>query len=195
MTHFTRLLAPITLLFITGCTQAPPQPYADAYQAALERYPGTTRITPDMTARFVRFFSHDNNDGATTDTPALDPTELYGEPLYFSDTLLTTENRSAALQHLNRVRSGTRSLMVTVLDTQVDGQDVYLVWHMRATFAPVRSPVTSTTLGMSHLRFDDTGRIIFQQDFWDSAEGLYRHVPVLGFLIDSIQGRFSRHDR
>jgi hypothetical protein len=55
----------------------------------------------------------------------------------------------------------------------------------------VRSQVTSNTVGVTHLRFDEAGRIILHQDFWDSAEGLYRHIPVLGSLIGVIRGRFD----
>lgn len=39
---------------------------------------------------------------------------------------------------------------------------------------------------MTHLRFDAAGRIIVHQDFWDSAEGLYRHFPLIGWLLRQI---------
>jgi hypothetical protein len=147
-----------------------------------------------MTERFARFFSHSSHTpeaGAGEGAPPLDPADLYGEPLYFSDTLLTTEDREAALRHLRRMRESTGALEVRVLDTQIDGEDAYLVWQMIAEFEPVARPVTSNTVGVTHLRFDDDGRIILHQDFWDSAEGFYRHVPVLGFMIDTIRGRFD----
>lgn len=172
-----------------ACTQSRPPDYADRYQAALARLPGTTAVTPAMTERFVAFFSHSEN-AAAANTPA-DPAELYGDPLYFSDTLLTTSDRDTALRHLRRMRDNAESLKVRVIDEQVSGQDVYLVWQMEAVFQPLGRPVTSNTIGVTHLRFDDAGRIILHQDFWDSAEGLYRHLPVLGSLIQTIRGRFD----
>lgn len=181
-------LTAVTLIGLAACSQAPREPYADAYQNALGRYPGTSPVTPAMTDRFVRFFSH---DGAGDDTP--DPADLYGEPLYFSDTLITTENREQAVAHLRRMHSGTEQITVSVMDTQIDGADVYLVWHMHATFKPLTRAVQSRTVGVTHLRFGPDERIIFQQDFWDSAEGLYRHLPLLGFLIDTVQERFNHH--
>ncbi len=181
------LPALVLLLGLAACSQNPQTPYAEAYRDALPRFEGTDKPTTEMVASFVTFFSH----GGGSDEPVPDPAELYGEPLYFSDTLVTTENREAALKHLRRMHTGTESLQVNVIDTQMDGQDVYLIWQMIATFQPVSSPVTSNTLGMTHLRFDADGRIILQQDFWDSAEGLYRHVPVLGRLIQAVQSRFA----
>lgn len=180
------LLLAIAAAALGACTQSRPSDYADHYQAALTRLSGTTDITPAMTERFVAFFTHEEEAEA-----AADPAELYGDPLYFSDTLLTTSDRDAALRHLRRMRDSAQSLKVRLIDQQISGQDVYLIWQMEATFQPVRRQVTSNTVGVTHLRFDDAGRIILHQDFWDSAEGLYRHVPVLGALINAIRGRFD----
>lgn len=176
-----------------GCS-TPSTPYAEAYRDALDRYQGTAAVTPAMTDRFVAFFSHQNGSPTSDEEAAPDAADLYGEPLYFSDTLLTSQDRSAVLRHLKRMRDNTRSVAVTVLDRQISGQDVYLIWHMTATFEPVASPVTSSSLGVTHLRFGPAGRIVLQQDFWDSAEGLYRHVPVLGGLIGAVKGRFEAPD-
>jgi hypothetical protein len=34
--------------------------------------------------------------------------------------------------------------------------------------------------GISELKQNAAGQIIFQQDFWDPANGLYRALPYLG---------------
>lgn len=188
-----RLIAIVALTAAAaGCSPTRGPGYADAYQAALVRIQGTSEVTDAMTDRFVTFFSHGSaGDGGE---PA-DPEALYGEPLYFSDTLLTTDDRATALAHLRRMHAGTESLDVTVLDRLVRGQDVYLIWQMTAVFTPVSGAVTSNTVGVTHLRFDADGRIILHQDFWDSAAGLYQHVPVLGGLIGAVQGRFQTHEK
>lgn len=178
------------LVTVAGCSQSDPDAYADRYTAALERLPGTTDVTPAMTERFVAFFSHDDAQPAA----AVDPDEMYGEPLYFSDTLVTTEERAVALRHLRRMRDGADGLQVTVIDELISGQDVYLIWQMRATFEALGREVVSNTVGVTHLRFDADGRIILHQDFWDSAEGFYGHVPVLGGLINTVRGRFANAD-
>lgn len=172
-------------VMLTACTGNRMPAYADAYREALDRHQGTTEITDAMTDRFAAFFSHRHGE------PAPEPGDLYGQPLYFSDTLLTTEDRGAVLRHVRRMHEGTSEMSVEVLDRLVEGQDVYLVWQMRATFRPGTGAVTSNTIGVSHLRFGTDGRIILQQDFWDSTEGLYRHVPILGGLVGLVRGRFS----
>lgn len=178
------LLAALTL---TGCSQTPPEPYAAFYERALERYPGSTPVTDASVDRFIDFFSHNS-------ASAVDPAALYAERFYFSDTLVTTNDPALALSHLRRMRSSAEELEVRLLNRLDDGADVYLVWQMRATFTPVRSPVTSITIGVTHLRFDDAGRIVLHQDFWDASEGFYQHVPVLGSVIHRIRRSFEHDD-
>jgi len=179
------LLLGVLLTAVAGCSQNSPGAYADRYAAALERLPGTTDVTPAMTERFVAFFSHDGT---------ADPGDIYGEPLYFSDTLVTTDERAVALRHLRRMRDAAGGLQVQVIEELVRGQDVYLIWQMHASFEALGREVDSNTVGITHLRFDEDGRIILHQDFWDSAEGFYGHLPVLGGLINTVKGRFADAD-
>jgi hypothetical protein len=180
---------------LSACSQTPGQPYADAYRSALEQIEGTTTISDDMLERFVVFFTHESpQDGGST-AALIDPGDMYGEPMYFSDTLVTTGNRAVALEHLRRMRDATGALRVTIIDTQVDGQDAYIVWQMVAVFEPVSRAVTSNTVGVTHLRFDEQGRIVLHQDFWDSAEGFYRHLPLVGRMLNTIRGSFAADER
>ena len=171
-----------------ACSQQGPAPYAERYAAALERYPGVAPASDESVDAFVQFFSgHAPGESPTAGA-------LYARELYFSDTLLTSELHEEVIAHLERMRTGADELAVTVLDHQVDGADVYLIWRMRAQFTPTWRTVESDSIGMTHLRFDADGRIVLQQDFWDSAEGFYRHLPVVGSLIDSVARRFSGDD-
>jgi len=175
-------LLPI-LITLGACAQQGAAPYAARYADALDRYPGVAPATSEPIDAFVRFFS---SHGAGAGPDARD---LYAPALYFSDTLLTSERHEEVVAHLERMGAG--ELAVTVIDTQIDGADVYLVWRMRASFTPIRNPVESDTIGVTHLRFDEAGRIVLQQDFWDSTEGFYRHLPVVGTLVTAIAGRFG----
>ena len=42
---------------------------------------------------------------------------------------------------------------------------------------------------ISQLRFDGDGRVAFHQDFWNAADGLYEHLPLLGNLIRRVKRR------
>lgn len=169
-----------------ACAQQVRVPYAERYSAALARYPGVPVADAAPIEAFVRYFS---SQGNPADRPAT--ADLYAPALYFSDTLLTSEDHNVVVAHLDRMHAGTGTLNVTVLDRQIDGPDVYVVWRMQARFKPARKEVTSDTVGVTHLRFDAAGRIVLQQDFWDSTEGFYRHLPIVGSLVNAIAGRFA----
>lgn len=36
---------------------------------------------------------------------------------------------------------------------------------------------------MPHVRFDAAGQVVLHQDFWDSAGGLFKQVPALGWML------------
>ncbi len=168
-----------------GCARTSSDAYAADYQQALTRYSGTTAVTEPMTDRFLAYFG----GGASSDV--IEAADLYAPDLYFSDTLLTSENQATVLAHLERMHQSSDGLTVRLMSRLVEGQDVYLIWRMQAAFSAAGRDVSSDTIGMSHLRFDPEGRIVLQQDFWDSAEGFYRHLPVLGGFISYIRGRFD----
>ena len=115
---------------------------------------------------------------------------VYADELYFSDTLAQLTTVDALIDHLAGVQSNAETLEVTVHDVVSSERGTYLRWQMVSTFRVLGRPVESRTIGVSMLRFDDDGRINFQQDFWDSAEGFYQHVPILGSVIRGIGGRF-----
>lgn len=181
-------LALLAALLLTGCTSGATQPYAVAYQKALIQYPGNADVPAAAMERFVHFFSSETTSAEAARTEAQ---LLYSDRLYFSDTLLTSEDKAQVVKHLTRMHASTDSLSVTLLDTQRDGADFYLIWRMTAAFSPVRGTVTSHTIGVTHLRFDPDQRIVLQQDFWDAGAGFYEHIPLLGNAMRAIRASFD----
>jgi hypothetical protein len=45
--------------------------------------------------------------------------------------------------------------------------------------------------GVTHLRFDATGRVVLHRDYWDVASELYARLPLVGPLTRWLQRRFS----
>ncbi len=44
-------------------------------------------------------------------------------------------------------------------------------------------PVAQVIRGVSHLKFDASGRVCWRRDYWDAAEEFYAKRPVIGGLI------------
>ena len=182
------------LLSLGGCALVSPTPplngeldgYPAAYRAALTDFPGGQDVAPETLARFEAFLR--NIGSADTHLRAA---ELYAEQLHFSDALLLATRRTQVVKHFKSIAEGGAEVDVDMLETLKKGADVYLIWHMRATFTPLRKTVESRTLGMTHLRFNDAGEVVIHQDFWDSGRGFYAHVPLLGAGVRAIGRRFT----
>jgi hypothetical protein len=43
--------------------------------------------------------------------------------------------------------------------------------------------------GVSYVVFDIDGRVVSHVDYWDAAQGLYEHLPVIGWILRSIRKR------
>jgi hypothetical protein len=41
---------------------------------------------------------------------------------------------------------------------------------------------------VSHVSFDDSGRVTAHTDYWDAAEGLYKRLPLIGVLMGWLGG-------
>jgi len=170
---------------LVGCSSAPPPDYPDAYHRALL----TTTPAPvpaDAADRFAALYERVDQPGYEERTRA-----FYAPQLYFNDTLTTLHSADQLVAHLGGMHDGGTRIDVEIEEALTNGRDLYLRWSMNAAFSVLGRPRTSSTIGFSHLRFDADGRVILQQDFWDPVQGLYRHVPVLGGLIDSVRRRFD----
>jgi hypothetical protein len=80
-------------------------------------------------------------------------------------------------------------MTVTFDDLAVSGKNYYFRWTMEARMKHLARGKTVTTIGVTLVRFDPKGRVLVHQDFWDSAQGVWDHVPVLGTVIRWIQSK------
>ena len=181
----------ILSLLVSGCAnvtapdEATPE-YPAQYRQALSEFAGRSDVAPVTIERFVDFLANlgDPSTGKTADS-------LYAEALHFSDALMVTRDKKTVVDHFTRLSNAGTRVDVQIHQTLQSDSDVYLIWSMQAHFTPFRTEVTSDTLGVTHLRFDDNGQVILHQDFWDSGLGFYSHIPVLGAGVRAVARRFT----
>lgn len=147
--------------------------------------PAGSAAEAEALARFARFFSSFAPDRVDKLVP-----ETYADDVYFNDTLKAIEGRAALSHYLRESAGAVEACRVEIQETTRTANDEHLVrWSMMIRFRKLRRGVDTWTVGMSHLRFDAGGRVVYQQDYWNAAEGIYQHVPVLGTMIRAIQRR------
>ena len=113
--------------------------------------------------------------------------ETYAEKLYFNDTLVTLHDRQSLLRYLKHTQQQLDDIKFDILDIENNGQDSYVRWLMQTRFRVMGQDLDIHSIGMSHLRFDAAGKIILHQDYWDSMQGFYYHLPLIGGILQWIK--------
>ncbi|HCE40927.1 nuclear transport factor 2 family protein [Alloalcanivorax profundimaris] len=167
----------VVLFAAAGCASraADNDGYSRLYEQGLRERAGATRVSDAAVERFVALYSPIDADYIDAH---LD--EVYAAEVYFNDTLATIYDREALKEHMLKTAKRLDYMSLDVQQQWRDGQDVFLRWIMETHFSIMGSQRQSRTIGISQLRFDDQGRVIFHQDFWDSSQGLDQHLPILG---------------
>jgi hypothetical protein len=177
----------LALVAIWLVTRPPaPKPFAEAYHEALDRFPGSSAAVDAGIDRFAATYADlaDDSTGARV-------RDLYADPLYFNDSLKTFRNRDALADYMQATSDMLADSGVTIDQILRDGSDVFVRWTMEFRTETMGRSIHSHSIGMTHLRFNDTGRVILHQDFWDSAAGLYRNLPVIGYALEQVDSRMD----
>jgi hypothetical protein len=154
-----------------------------AYHDALERHPGAASGVDEGVATFRRTYGD-----LAEENFAERVAELYAEELYFNDTIHIIRDRDELVEYMRKTGAGLESSSVEIERVIRDGEDVYVRWTMHFVTRAAGKRIDSHSIGISQLRFNDQGKIVFHQDFWDSASALYQHLPVVGFFVRRARG-------
>lgn len=147
------------------------EPGSDAERAALDRFKA-----------FFGQMSSDNVDALVAKT--------YADDVFFDDTLKTVRGLADLTEYLRGSADATEEVRVEIEEITRTTHDDYLVrWRMMIRFKKFAKGQDTWSIGMSHLRFADDGRVAYHQDYWNAADGMYQHIPVLGHAIRAIKQR------
>lgn len=74
-----------------------------------------------------------------------------------------------------------------VKEVAAEGRTAFVTWD----FVFGTGPRARTVPGVTHWQFDGLGRIVDHRDYWDPAQELYAHWPLLGTLMRWLRRRLS----
>lgn len=135
-------------------------------------------------SRFENFLAHLDEKTAREKTE-----RVYAPDAFLNDTLKTLHGAPAIREYFIKTAQGLESMTVVFDDVAVSGRNYYFRWTMDTRMKHLARGRTIRTIGVTMVRFDPEGRVVIHQDFWDSAQGVWDHVPVLGMVIRWIQSR------
>ncbi len=187
-----------TLSLVTGCSSknfemANPQTIPDAkYKAALDWTDPERHDVPAegsaaeqaMLQRFEQLFGN-----YTEDYLRANVTKVYAEELYFRDAFKQFDRAEQIRDYFVEGLA-----VLTAADFQFrrvirSGDEFYIDWIMRLDFKKTPDGHWEETIGMTHIRFNSEGQVIFHQDYWDPTDIVYKRIPIARQLINFVKRR------
>lgn len=178
------LLIFILVVFFYACAVKTPST-ENQHIADYSQYLKTTRPTAEIENISEKFESvfydlkQDNLESSLRQT--------YAELFYFNDTLETITDLTTLVDYMKKTSDKVKSAQVKILDIVKGKNDYYIRWEMEMKLEVSGRKIHSRSIGMTQLRFNESGKIIFHQDFWDGMEGLYQHLPVIGYILRKVK--------
>ena len=183
-------VAVLLLFVLTGCSGGPTD-FAKEYREASAARPGKVFADPEQGRRAVKVFSDLYADLSEVNVRER-VRETYAPGAWFNDTLATEVGIDAIEKYLLKTARGSEMIKGTTQDVAVSGADCYVRWTLEFRTKNLAGGKPVVTEGVSQLRFDEQGRIILHQDFWNPAAGVYQHLPLLGPAIRFVNGLIAR---
>ncbi len=174
----------LAVLALAGCTISTEDvDYTVGYAEALRTTDNGGGSVADV-ERFQRFMT-----SLSAETVADEVEGIYAVDAYFNDNLTELVGRDAIGAYFLRSLEQVEQLTVRYDDVVRSDADWYLRWTLDLRFKTLRDGALVTTSGMTHLRFDESGQVVVHRDHWDTASGLYEHIPGVGNAIGDIKER------
>ncbi len=109
--------------------------------------------------------------------------ELYADNLYMNDTLSLAQQKSALLDNFKDMNKRIKRAKVDIINVNASQDSAYIHWKMTFHLKFLGQEKDIASYGISEIKQNAAGQIIFQHDFWDPANGLYRPLPYVGGLF------------
>ena len=190
------VLAPCAFLLCLGlgCSAVPRVTDSAAalrtVRAEMERRPTVSPGSPaerDGLERLKTFLSRIDAESVKSRTLT-----VYAPDAYLNDTLVIRRGATNIQAYFQTTVEAAESITAEIEDVSRSADGCYYVrWTMDVRMKKVASGETIRTPGVTLIRLDDQGQVLIHHDYWDSAAGLWDHVPGIGRGIRWIKRRLE----
>ena len=113
--------------------------------------------------------------------------DVYAENAYFRDGFREVQGAENLEKYFLSSTETFHECTFDIQDVASHEGNYYYRWVMNL-FLKRNKDEKLQAVGMSHVRYDKNGKIIFQQDYWDTGV-IFEKIPVLGPIITWIRNR------
>ncbi|HRH13964.1 MAG TPA: nuclear transport factor 2 family protein [Azonexus sp.] len=113
--------------------------------------------------------------------------EFYSADAYFKDPFNEVRGVAAVQQIFTHMFEQVGEPRFVVGEKVVDDGGAMLIWTFTFRVTRWGKGEMQVIRGVSHLKFDASGKVNYHRDYWDAAEELYMKLPVLGMLMRGLR--------
>lgn len=114
-------------------------------------------------------------------------TQVYAPKVYFRDAFKRFETSEAIRDYFLHGLGVLDAVEFKFRRIIRSGDEFYIDWVMRLDFKKTPPGTWEESLGMTHMRFNSEGQVIFHQDYWDPTDVVYQRIPVAKQLINFVK--------
>lgn len=185
------------LLAMTGCKNSSNDMHTQTvpdsdYKAALERSnPSLYQLPPAGSPEEAAMLAgiDDLFTNYTYENIAAKTTEVYAQEVYFRDAFRQFSNPEDLRDYLLHGLEPLAAAEFIFNRVIRSGGEFYIDWTMRLDFKSTPQDTWEESIGMTHVRFNSEGKVIFHQDYWDPTDIVYRRIPIAKQLISYTKGK------
>ena len=123
-------------------------------------------LTPESVARFPEFYSAD---------------------AWFKDPFNEVRGLPAIQRIFSHMFTQVDEPRFVITEKVVDAGGAMLVWEFCFRVRLWGGGGAQVMRGVSHLKFDASGKVIYHRDYWDTAEELYMKLPAIGSVMRGLR--------
>ncbi|MGC6605195.1 MAG: nuclear transport factor 2 family protein [Lentimonas sp.] len=119
----------------------------------------------------------------THDNLATNIVQVYADVVYFRDAFKQFNSASEIKDYMLAGLEPLEGAEFVFNNIARVGGDFYLDWTMRLDFKKTPTGTWEESIGVTRMRFNSEGKVIFHQDYWDPTDIVYTRIPIAKQLI------------
>jgi len=180
-------------LIMTGCTSKSKDLVPDAAIniAALERSQSIASMKPGSAVetaaleRFTVFYADYSADAIRSGIRA-----VYADDAWFGDPFHVVTGIDDIEHYFVVMAEPVEQCTFRIDSIQRSGDDYFARWTMELESKAAKGERIEA-IGLSHVRFNAEGKIVFQQDYWDTS-AMFDRLPVVGYWTRLVKTRIAK---
>jgi hypothetical protein len=122
---------------------------------------------------------------------AANTSQVYAPNAYLNDTLVTHYGPEEIEKYFLETADKMTEFQVSIDDVMRSGDNHYFRWTMIFAAPAMAGGEPIHSIGMSQVRFNNEGKVVMHQDFWDSGSNFFGKLPLSGPAINFIRKRLQ----